>query len=105
MTSIRRMILALVVGGMAVAAVPSNASAEDWGRFYHYPYSYFPYNYRKPFGSKDFDLKYGYPMYPMYMSFPPYYRKDLYYPYLKHRTPGGSVKSHWQGNHFILDVF
>jgi hypothetical protein len=44
-------------------------------------------------------------MYPQYMAFPPYFRKDLHYPYLKHRKPGGSQMRHHQGLHYILDVF
>lgn len=94
------MVVAVVVGSVA-----SEAKANDWGRFYHYPYSYFPVNYRRPFRSQDFDMRYGYPMYPQYMAFPPYYRKDLFYPYMLHRRPGGSIKSRYQGNHFVLDVF
>lgn len=89
--------LLLVVGG--------GAQANDWGRFYHYPYSYFPSNYRRPFRSSDFDLKYGYPMYPAYMAFPPYYRTDLYYPYMTVRKPGNHPCHYYQGLHHTLDIF
>jgi hypothetical protein len=102
--TVRRLVVALTLGAMVLTAAPQ-ARAEDWGRFYHYPYSYFPVNYRKPFESADFDLKYGYPQYPMYMAFPPYYRKDLYYPYLKLMKPGNHPKRHYQGLHYVLDVF
>lgn len=81
------------------------ASAEDWGRFYHYPYSYFPQNYRRPYRSQDFDTRHGYPSHPAYMAFPPYFRTDLYYPYHRHMKPGNNPKSYYQGNHYILDVF
>jgi hypothetical protein len=100
----RQTVIALTLGALALAAAP-NASAQDWGRFYHYPYSYFPVNYRKPFASQDFDMQYGYPRYPMYMAFPPYFRKDLYYPYHGHMRPGNNPKRHYQGLHYILDVF
>lgn len=91
-----------LVAGLMMAG---SAAAEDWGRFYHYPYSYYPLNFRAPYRSADFDTRLGYPHHPQYMAFPPYYRKDLYYPYLQHRKPGGSIHSHTQGNHYILDVF
>jgi hypothetical protein len=83
----------------------ASAAAEDWGRFYHYPYSYFPVDYRRSFRSADFNGPYGYPAYPMYMAFPPYFRKDLFYPYHRQNKPGNNVKFHSQGNHYVLDVF
>lgn len=90
---------------LGILMASAGAQATDWGRFYHYPYSYFPGNYRQPFRSQDFDTRYGYPMYPAYMAFPPYFRTDLYYPYHRHMKPGNNPKSYYQGNHFILDVF
>jgi hypothetical protein len=104
MRSAKTWILALAAGVMFLMDV-APAQATDWGRFYHYPYSYFPVNYRKPFRSQDFDGRYGYPQYPMYMAFPPYYRKDLYYPYMKERKPGNRPYHYGQGNHYVLDVF
>ena len=99
-------IRAAFVVALAFAGLASQAAADDWGRFYHYPYSYMPYNYRKPFDSKDFDTsRTGYPAYPQYMSFPPYYRTDLYYPYLKLMKPGNKPAQYHQGNHYNLDVF
>jgi hypothetical protein len=102
MARIRTMTAALVLGALATAGA---AQANDWGRFYHYPYSPYPVQYRQPFRSADFNGQYGYPAYPQYMAFPPYYRKDLYYDYLKFRKPGNNPKLRYQGNHFILDVF
>lgn len=101
MRSIRNLSLAV----LAMAAFAGSAKAEDWGRFYHYPHSYFPINYRKPFKSSDYDTRYGYPMYPQYQAMPPYFRKDLYYDYHRFMKPGNNPKHHYQGNHFILDVF
>ena len=104
MQRMSRLMLTLALG-IAFLGLAAPAQATDWGRFYHYPYSYFPQNFRKPFRSQDFDTRYGYPMYPAYMAFPPYYRKDLYYPYLPLRKPGNHPNKHYQGNHYTLDVF
>lgn len=101
MLRLKRWIVALVAG-MALAG---SAEAAEWGRFYHYPYSYFPQNYRRPFRSRDFDTRNGYPMYPAYMAFPPYFRKDLYYPFLQDREPGNNRSGRHQGLHYTLDVF
>ena len=104
MRQMRKWISAIVVGVVMATSVGA-VQAGDWGRFYHYPYSSFPINYRKPFRSADFDTRRGYPQYPMYMAFPPYFRTDLHYPYLKQRKPGNRPHKHGQGNHYILDVF
>lgn len=99
MKSVRRM------AGLALLLLASSAQANDWGRFYHYPYSYFPQNYLKPFRSQDYMTPYGYPMYPAVHAFPPYFRKDLYYPYLNVWKPGNNPCKYYQGNHHVLDVF
>lgn len=98
----------LVLGALAALVIVGSAQpaqCEDWGRFYHYPYSYTPFNYRRPYRSADMDMRYGYPMHPMYQAFPPYFRRDLYYPYHKNMRPGNNPKHHYQGNHHVLDVF
>ncbi|NUQ62268.1 MAG: calmodulin-binding protein [Pirellulales bacterium] len=70
-------------------------STQDWNRFYHYPYVYYPQN----FWSADYyrsseDLYYRYPP---EMRIPVYNKNwQNYYP--------ASRKYH-QGHHFILDVF
>lgn len=104
MLNMKRWLLAAIAGVILLGST-STAQANDWGRFYHYPYSYFPQNYLKPFRSSDFDTRNGYPMYPMYMAFPPYYRRDLFYPYLKLRKPGNNPNWNYQGTHFALDIF
>lgn len=91
----------LILGVLAAGS----AAAEDWGRYYHYPYSYFPQNYTRPFRSKDFNGTYGYPMYPAMMAFPPYFRRDLFYPYHWVNKPGNNPCKYYQGNHHVLDVF
>lgn len=106
MRFVRHAILAMATC-LVLGVAASEVSATDWSRFYHYPYSYFPQNYRAPYQSADFDTgTQGYPSYPANMAFPPYYRTDLYYPYWHgHYKPGGTRKSRYQGNHYILDVF
>ncbi|QDU60154.1 hypothetical protein Pan216_09910 [Planctomycetes bacterium Pan216] len=101
----RRKAFLVLAAGMLMFSSVGAAQATEWGRFYHYPYSYFPVNYRKPFNSRDAYMPYGYPMYPQYQAFPPYFRKDLYYPYLRQLKPGNNWKSWYQGNHYQLDVF
>ncbi len=70
-------------------------STQDWSRFYHYPYVYYPQN----FWAGDYyrsaeDL---YFRYPPEMRIPVYNRKwHNYYP---------QERRYHQGHHFILDVF
>jgi hypothetical protein len=104
MRSMQRWLMG-AVAALALLGSGSEAQATEWGRFYHYPYSYTPFNYRKPYRSQDFDTRLGYPMHPMYLAFPPYYRTDLYYPYLKLRKPGNHPKRYYQGVHYALDIF
>ena len=96
-----------LAAALALGAFAGDADAQEWGRFYHYPHSYFPQNFRESFESSDFPTPYGYPAYPQRYAFPPFFRKDLYYPYLKVNRPGGIAPYHGyhQGNHYILDVF
>ncbi len=70
----RKVALAMLVG---LASLAGTANADDWGRFYHYPYSYYPVNYRATYRSGDFNNQYGIPQHPQYMRSQPYYRRDL----------------------------
>jgi hypothetical protein len=65
------------------------------GRFYHYPYVYYPQNY---WGNEYYQSSDSlYHRYPPEMQIPVYNRKwHNYYP--------SSRRYHW-GHHFILDVF
>ncbi|MGL4463570.1 MAG: hypothetical protein ACRC1K_15570 [Planctomycetia bacterium] len=101
MSMIHRWMLATA----ATVLLAGSASAEDWGRYYHYPYSYFPQNFRQSLNHAETPMPYGYPMYPQYQAFPAYFRKDLRYDYFMHNRPGGRRNQHYQGNHYILDVF
>lgn len=70
-------------------------TTQDWNRFYHYPYVYYPQNFwtQDYFRSAE-DL---YFRYPPEMRIPVYNRKWFnYYP---------EPRRYHQGHHFILDVF
>jgi len=65
----------------------------DWGRFYHYPYVYYPQNFQNT--QQEYNSLYH--RYPASRRIP-VYRQDWhnYYP--------SARPYHW-GHHFILDVF
>lgn len=108
---IRRMVL-LAVCALAITACFSTNDAHaqqrafgqswggglkwnDWERFLHYPYVYYPHNYT---GSHHFRSRDSlYYRYPTEMRVPVYNRKwQNYYP---------SPRPYHSGHHFILDVF
>ncbi len=70
-------------------------SSQDWNRFYHYPYVYYPQNF---WGNEYYRSSQSlYFRYPPEMRIPVYNRKwQNYYP--------ESRRYHY-GNHFQLDVF
>lgn len=80
---------------MAFGQVWGAAGGRDCGRFYHYPYVFYPHNYR---GSEYFQSSGSmYNRYPPEMQIPVYNRHwHNYYP--------SPRRYHW-GHHFILDVF
>ncbi len=106
---IRRTILVLLCAAALVAIAASDAqaqqaygrqwgrtySAQDWDRFYHYPYVYYPQN----FWSADYfrsseDLYYRYPP---EMQIPVYNKGwQNYYP---------QAHKYYSGHHFQLDIF
>ena len=105
----RTMFLVVCAAGLSALLAASEASAEqaygrqwgrtygtqDWNRFYHYPYTYYPQN----FWSTDYyrsseDL---YHRYPAEMREPVYNRG--WHNYL----PKG--RKYHSGHHFILDTF
>ncbi|MFO0913463.1 MAG: calmodulin-binding protein [Pirellulales bacterium] len=70
-------------------------SASDWDRFYHYPYVYYPQNFR----GQDFyrSAESLYFRYPSEMRIPVYNKKWYnYYP---------TCRLYHSGHHFELDVF
>lgn len=88
--------MALVMGVVLAAAGTADAAGEgqptDWGRFYYYPYVYYPHNFQQP---QEYNhLYYRYP--PARQI--PVYNKDWhnFYP---------TKRPYHSGHHFILDVF
>ena len=70
-------------------------TAQNWDRFYHYPYVYYPQNYRSADYYRSADSLYF--RYPQEMRVPVYNRKwHNYYP---------SRRRFHSGHHFVLDVF
>ncbi|NLY02969.1 MAG: calmodulin-binding protein [Rhodopirellula sp.] len=70
-------------------------NTQDWNRFYHYPYVYYPQN----FWSSDYyrSSEHLYYRYPQEMGIPVYNKNwQNYYP---------SGRKYHSGAHFMLDVF
>ena len=73
----------------------SSYTTQDWNRFYHYPYVYYPQNFWGADQSRSRDNLYY--RYPTQMRTPIYNRQwHNYYP---------QGRRYHQGHHFILDVF
>ncbi len=107
---IRRILLtALAAAAILVVAGATDAQAQqafdrqwggtmntqDWNRFYHYPYVYYPQNFWGPdyYRSSD-DLYYRYPP---EMRIPVYNKRwQNFYP---------EPQRYHKGHHFILDTF
>jgi hypothetical protein len=69
--------------------------ATDWERFYHYPYVYYPQNYR---GNEYYRSAES-----LYYRYPPEMRTPVYNKQWHNYYPEGR-RYHW-GHHFNLDVF
>ncbi len=73
----------------------STYTTQDWNRFYHYPYVYYPQNFWGSEYYRSADSLYH--RYPAEMRIPVYNRHwHNYYP---------SPRKYHSGHHFILDVF
>ncbi len=71
------------------------AGTRDWNRFYHYPYVYYPQNFRGQDYYKSSDSLYH--RYPSEMRIPVYNKRwHNFYP---------SNRRYHSGHHFMLDVF
>ena len=70
-------------------------TAQDWDRFYHYPYVYYPQNFwgNEYFRSAD----------SLYHRYPPEMRIPVYNSHWHNYYPNRRTY-HW-GHHFALDVF
>ena len=93
--------LSTVIGIPAMDSLESGSQVQaagvgqpyDWGRFYHYPYVYYPQNYSAHM--RTFDSLYH--RYPPEMRIPVYNRHwHNYYP---------NRRRFHSGHHFVLDVF
>lgn len=71
------------------------AGANDWERFYHYPYFFYPQNYWGQDYYKSSDSLYH--RYPNEMRIPTYNRKW--------HNPYPTARPYHSGHHFMLDVF
>ena len=70
-------------------------STQDWNRFYHYPYVYYPANfYGTDYYRSSEDL---------YHRYPPEMRIPIYHKHWQNYYPQG--RRYHKGHHFILDVF
>jgi hypothetical protein len=70
-------------------------STQDWNRFYHYPYVFYPQNF---WGSDYFRSSED-----LYFRYPPEMRVPVYNQQWQNYYPQG--RRYHQGHHFILDTF
>jgi hypothetical protein len=106
---IRRTMLVLLVAAAVVALMSVTAQAEqaygrqwgrtyttqDWNRFYHYPYVYYPQNF---WGTDYYRSSED-----LYFRYPPEMRIPVYNTKWMNMYPEG--QRYHQGHHFMLDVF
>jgi hypothetical protein len=73
----------------------STYTTEDWDRFYHYPYVYYPQNFwgNEYYRSAD----------SLYYRYPPEMRIPVYNRHWHNEYP--SPRKYYSGAHFVLDVF
>ena len=106
----RRMLLALVCAAAAWGLTPSREAAAqqafgrawghtysttDWGRFYHYPYVWYPQNFYGPDYYKSSES--------LYFRYPPEMRIPVYNKRWHNEYP--EARKYHRGHHFILDTF
>lgn len=97
----RALITGLVFAALVVSLIvsPSQVQAagrgqpSDWGRFYYYPYVFYPHNFRRPQGSYDH----------LYFRYSPEQRIPVYNKHWHNFYP--MQRPYHRGHHFILDVF
>ena len=70
-------------------------TTQDWNRFYHYPYVYYPQNF---WGSDYYRSSED-----LYFRYPPEMRIPVYNRQWQNYYPQG--RRYHQGHHFILDTF
>lgn len=84
--------LGWMASGTSVQAQGGNGQPNDWGRFYYYPYVYYPENFQP---LKSYDNMYY--RYPQNRQIPVY--NNMWYNAYPSPTP------YHKGHAFILDVF
>jgi hypothetical protein len=72
-----------------------NYNTQDWNRFYHYPFVYYPQNFWSAQYFKSSD--------DMYFRYPPEMRIPVYNKAWHNMYPEGQL--YHMGHHFILDTF
>jgi hypothetical protein len=106
---IRRTMLVLLLAAALVAllSVPAQAeqaygrqwgrayTTQDWNRFYHYPYIYYPQNF---WGSDYYRSSED-----LYFRYPPEMRIPVYNTKWHNMLPEG--QRYHSGHHFVLDIF
>ena len=107
---IRRTIFALLAGAALGALAPVSEaqaqqafnrqwgqtySTQDWNRFYHYPYVYYPQNF---WGNDYYRSSES-----LYYRYPPEMRIPVYNNRWQNFLP--EPRRYHQGHHFILDIF
>jgi hypothetical protein len=86
------LMVAACFAGAESAQAAGEGQPTDWGRFYYYPYVYYPHNFQAP---QQFNHMYHRYAPPQQI---PVYNKDWYnfYP---------TARPYHMGHHFVLDVF
>ncbi len=85
-------LLASVVGRSADVHAAGRGQPYDWGRFYYYPYVYYPHNFQ---GNEQYDN--------LYYRYPPSRQIPVYNTNWYNFYP--EEKPYYSGHHFYLDVF
>jgi hypothetical protein len=87
--------MALAIGLVGACLKPAGARADEWGRYYHWPYSNFQQYYWTPYEYEQvYDYRYRYPA---QLRVYPQVDKWRNWLYVK--------KPYYRGYHFVLDQF
>jgi len=94
--NMRRVLCLAIVLGAVLTAGKAQAAGEgqptDWGRFYYYPYVYYPHNFQSP-------QEYNH----LYYRYPPSRQIPVYNKAWHNFYP---TEQKWhKGHHHVLDVF
>ncbi|MGI5832450.1 MAG: calmodulin-binding protein [Thermoguttaceae bacterium] len=72
----------------------ANYNAQNWGRFFHYPYVYYPQNFRPIDNYRSTD--------DLYYRYRPDMQVPTYNPYWQNYYP--NPRRYHRGAHFVLDI-